>query len=41
MGRDIHVIAAFSHRHKLVLYSLGVTAVLGLFAYLLRSKKAK
>lgn len=40
-GRDIHVIAAFFHRHALVLYSLFATAVIGLLVYLLRSRKAQ
>jgi len=40
LDRDIHGIAAFFHRHRLALYALGVTAMLGLLGYLLRSRKA-
>jgi membrane protein DedA with SNARE-associated domain len=39
VGRDIHVIAAIFHRHKLLLYSLALAALFGLLAYLLSSRK--
>jgi membrane protein DedA with SNARE-associated domain len=38
LGRDLHVIAAFLHRHSLVLFVLGVTAFVALLVYLLRSR---
>jgi membrane protein DedA with SNARE-associated domain len=37
-GRDIHVIAAFFHRHGWFLYVLGVIAFVVLVVYLLRSR---
>jgi len=41
LGRDIHVIAAFFHRHRLLLLVLGAIAFLALLAYLLRSRLEK
>ena len=38
LGRDLHVIAAFLHRHSLLLFVLGVTAFVALVVYLLRSR---
>ena len=39
LGRDIHVIAAFFHRHRALLLVLGATALVALLVYLLRSKR--
>src|SRR5215216_6207490 len=39
MGRDIHAIAALFHQHALFLDALSVAAVLGVLAYVLRSRK--
>ena len=39
LGRDIHFIAAFFHRHRPLLLALGATAFVALLVYLLRSKK--
>ena len=39
LGRDIHFIAAFFHRHRPLLLALGATAFVALLLYLLRSKK--
>jgi membrane protein DedA with SNARE-associated domain len=39
LGRDIHVIAAFFHRHRLLLLALGAIAFVALLVYLLRSRK--
>ena len=39
LGRDIHFIAAFFHRHRPLLLVLGATAFVALLVYLLRSKK--
>jgi len=39
LGRDIHVIAAFFHRHRPLLLVLGATALVALLVYLLRSRK--
>jgi len=38
LGRDIHVIAALFHRHRLLLLALGAVIVVALAAYLLRSR---
>jgi len=38
LGRDVHVIAAFFHRHARLLYLLSVTAFVALLVYLLRSR---
>ena len=38
LGRDIHVIAAFFHRHARLLYVLSVIALVALVVYLLRSR---
>ena len=38
LGRDIHVFAAFFHRHGRLLYVLGLIAVVALLTYLLRSR---
>jgi membrane protein DedA with SNARE-associated domain len=38
LGRDIHVIAGFFHRHGWLLYVVGVIASVVLMAYLLRSR---
>jgi membrane protein DedA with SNARE-associated domain len=35
-GRDIHVIAGFLHRHRWLLYVVGVIALMALVVYLLR-----
>jgi membrane protein DedA with SNARE-associated domain len=35
-GRDIHIIASFFHRHRWLLYVLGVIAFIGLVVYVLR-----
>jgi membrane protein DedA with SNARE-associated domain len=39
LGRDIHVIAGFFHRHGWLLYVLGVIALVALVVYLLRFKR--
>jgi membrane protein DedA with SNARE-associated domain len=39
LGRDIHVIAAFFHRHRPLLLVLAATALVALLVYLLRSKR--
>ena len=39
LGRDIHFIAAFFHRHAQWLYGLGVIFLVALVVYLLRSRK--
>jgi membrane protein DedA with SNARE-associated domain len=39
LGRDIHVIAAFFHQHRLLLLVLGVTAFAAFVGYLLRSRR--
>lgn len=39
LGRDIHFIAAFFHRHRLLLLVLGGVAFVALLVYLLRSRK--
>ena len=39
LGRDIHFIAAFFHRHRPLLLVLGATAFVALLMYLLRSRK--
>src|SRR5499426_744814 len=39
LGRDIHVIAAFFHRHRPLLLVLGATALVALLVYLLHSKR--
>ena len=39
LGRDIHFIAAFFHRHRPLLLALGGVAFVALLVYLLRSKK--
>ena len=39
LGRDIHFIAAFFHRHRPLLLVLGAIAFVALLVYLLRSKK--
>ena len=39
LGRDIHVIAAFFHRHARLLYVLSVIAFVVLVAYLVRSRQ--
>jgi membrane protein DedA with SNARE-associated domain len=39
LGRDVHVIAVFFHRHAWLLYVLGVTLLVALFLYLLRSSR--
>jgi membrane protein DedA with SNARE-associated domain len=39
LGRDIHVIAGFFHRHRWVLYVLGGIALVALVVYLLRFKR--
>ena len=38
LGRDVHVIAVFFHRHARLLYLLSVTAFVALLVYLLRSR---
>jgi membrane protein DedA with SNARE-associated domain len=38
LGRDIHAIAGFFHRHGWLLYVVGVIALVVLMAYLLRSR---
>jgi membrane protein DedA with SNARE-associated domain len=39
LGRDIHVIAAFFHRHRPLLFALSLTAFAALVVYLLRSRR--
>jgi membrane protein DedA with SNARE-associated domain len=39
LGRDIHVIAAFFHRHRRLLYGLTLSAFVALLVYLLRSRR--
>jgi membrane protein DedA with SNARE-associated domain len=39
LGRDIHFIAAFFHRHARWLYMLGVSVLVALVFYLLRSRR--
>ena len=39
LGRDIHFIAAFFHRHRPLLLVLGAIAFVALLAYLLRTRK--
>jgi membrane protein DedA with SNARE-associated domain len=39
MGRDIHAIAAFFHRHRPLLFALSITAFVALVVYLLRSAR--
>ena len=39
LGRDIHFIAAFFHRHRLFLLALGAVAMVSLVVYLLRAKQ--
>jgi membrane protein DedA with SNARE-associated domain len=39
LGRDIHFIAAFFHRHRPLLLVLGATAFVALLVYLLRPKR--
>ena len=39
LGRDIHFIAAFFHRHRPLLLVLGATAFVALLVYLLRTKR--
>jgi membrane protein DedA with SNARE-associated domain len=39
LGRDVHVIAVFFHRHARLLYVLGVTIFIALLLYLLRSRR--
>jgi membrane protein DedA with SNARE-associated domain len=41
LGRDIHVIAAFFHRHRPLLLVLGGTAFLALLVYLLRFRRVQ
>jgi membrane protein DedA with SNARE-associated domain len=41
LGRDIHVIAAFFHRHRPLLLVLGAAAFVALVVYLLRSRKTR
>jgi membrane protein DedA with SNARE-associated domain len=38
LGRDIHVIAGFLHRHRPLLFALSLTAFVALVVYLLRSR---
>jgi len=38
LGRDIHVLAAFFHRHSRLLYVLSLIAVTALLTYLLRTR---
>ena len=38
LGRDIHVIAAFFHRHRPLLYVVSVSAFVALMVYLVRSR---
>ena len=39
LGRDVHVVAAFFHRHARLLYWLSATAFVALLVYLLRSRR--
>jgi len=39
LGRDIHFIAAFFHRHRPLLLALGAVAFVALLVYLLRSRR--
>jgi membrane protein DedA with SNARE-associated domain len=39
LGRDIHFIAAFFHRHRPLLLVVGATAFVALLVYLLRTKR--
>jgi len=41
LGRDIHSIAAFLHRHRHFLFVLGVAALVGLIVYLLRYRNPR
>ena len=41
LGRDIHFIAAFFHRHRPLLLVLGAIAFVALLVYLLRSRKPR
>ena len=41
LGRDIHFIAAFFHRHRPLLLVLGAIAFVALLVYLLRSKRMR
>src|SRR5215510_13181618 len=41
LGRDIHVIAAFFHRHRPLLLVLGAIAFVALLVYLLRSRRVQ
>ena len=41
LGRDIHFIAAFLHRHRPLLLVLGATAFVALLVYLLRSRRLR
>src|SRR5262249_7004403 len=41
LGRDIHSIAAFLHRHRHFLFVLGVAALASLIIYLLRYRKPR
>jgi membrane protein DedA with SNARE-associated domain len=41
LGRDIHFIAAFFHRHRPLLLVLGATAFVALLVYLLRSRNPR
>jgi membrane protein DedA with SNARE-associated domain len=40
LGRDLHVVAGFFHRHAWLLYVLGVIGLVVLIAYLLRGRKS-
>jgi membrane protein DedA with SNARE-associated domain len=40
LGRDIHGLAAFFHRHARLLYLLSTAILVGLLLYLLRSRKS-
>jgi len=39
LGRDIHFLAAFFHRHRLLLLLLGAAAFVALVVYMLRSRR--
>jgi membrane protein DedA with SNARE-associated domain len=41
LGRDIHVIAAFLHRHRRLLYGLTLSAFVALLVYLLRYRNPR
>jgi membrane protein DedA with SNARE-associated domain len=41
LGRDIHLVAAFFHRHRPLFLVLGAAAFLALVVYLLRSRKTR